>query len=72
MWRVLRNGAELMPSVLGWRPMGFLAPRLSLPCLVNRQLPHLIKQADVAVFASRCEGGNNLMAMETLPVVFPP
>lgn len=28
-----------------------------LPCLVNRQLPHLIKQADVAVFASRCEGG---------------
>ena len=37
-----------------------------LPCLVNRQLPHLIKQADVAVFASRCEGGTNLMAMETL------
>ena len=28
-----------------------------LPCVVNRQLPHLIKQADVAVFASRCEGG---------------
>ena len=26
-----------------------------LPCVVNRQLPHLIKQADVAVFASRCE-----------------
>ena len=37
-----------------------------LPCLVNRQLPHLIKQSDVAVFASRCEGGTNLMAMETL------
>ena len=37
-----------------------------LPCMVNRQLPHLIKQADVAVFASRCEGGTNLMAMETL------
>ena len=33
---------------------------------MNRQLPHLIKQADVAVFASRCEGGTNLMAMETL------
>ena len=29
-----------------------------LPCVVNRQLPHLIKQADVAVFASRCEGGH--------------
>ena len=37
-----------------------------LPCVVNRQLPHLIKQSDVAVFASRCEGGTNLMAMETL------
>ena len=37
-----------------------------LPCVVNRQLPHLMKQADVAVFASRCEGGTNLMAMETL------
>ena len=37
-----------------------------LPCMVNRQLPHLIKQSDVAVFASRCEGGTNLMAMETL------
>jgi glycosyltransferase involved in cell wall biosynthesis len=37
-----------------------------LPPLVNVQLPNLIKQADVAVFASRCEGGTNLMAMETL------
>ena len=39
---------------------------LLLPCVVNRQLPNLIKQADVAVFASRCEGGTNLMAMESL------
>ena len=37
-----------------------------LPCMVNRQFPNLMKQADVAVFASRCEGGTNLMAMETL------
>ena len=42
-----------------------------LPCVVNRQLPHLIKQADVAVFASRCEGGTNLMAMETLACGLP-
>ena len=42
-----------------------------LPCVVNRQLPHLIKQADVAVFASRCEGGTNLMAMETLACGIP-
>ena len=42
-----------------------------LPCVVNRQLPHIIKQADVAVFASRCEGGTNLMAMETLACGIP-
>ncbi len=37
-----------------------------LPALVNSQFPNLIKQADVGVFVSRCEGGTNLMAMETL------
>ena len=42
-----------------------------LPCLVNRQFPSLIKQADVAVFVSRCEGGTNLMAMETLACGIP-
>ncbi|MBM5784437.1 MAG: glycosyltransferase family 4 protein [Cyanobacteria bacterium K_DeepCast_35m_m1_288] len=39
---------------------------LVLAPLVNSRLPNLIKQADVAVFPSRCEGGTNLMAMETL------
>ncbi|MEB3234848.1 MAG: glycosyltransferase family 4 protein [Cyanobacteriota bacterium] len=39
---------------------------LLVPCIHSRQLPNLIKQADVAVFVSRCEGGTNLMAMETL------
>lgn len=42
-----------------------------LPCVVNRQLPNVIKQADVAVFVSRCEGGTNLMAMETLACGLP-
>ena len=32
----------------------------------NRDLVGLIKQSDTAVFMSRCEGGTNLMAMETL------
>ena len=43
-----------------------LANVLLVPCIHSRQLPNLIKQADVAVFTSRCEGGTNLMAMETL------
>ena len=44
---------------------------LVLPPLVNSQFPNLIKQSDVAVFASRCEGGTNLMAMETLACGIP-
>lgn len=39
--------------------------------LANAQLPGLIKQADAAVFTSRCEGGTNLMAMETLACGIP-
>jgi hypothetical protein len=39
--------------------------------MANMQLPSLIKQADVAVFTSRCEGGTNLMAMETLACGIP-
>ena len=45
---------------LGWSK-GIPPANFFLPCLVNRQLPHLIKQADVAVFASH-ERGTNLMA----------
>jgi glycosyltransferase involved in cell wall biosynthesis len=43
-----------------------LANVLVLAPMVNSRLPNVIKQADVAVFPSRCEGGTNLMAMETL------
>jgi len=39
---------------------------LLAPIMANAQLANLIKQADVAVFTSRCEGGTNLMAMESL------
>ena len=37
----------------------------------NAQLASLMKQADTAVFMSRCEGGTNLMAMETLACGIP-
>ena len=46
---------------------GIPAANVVVPTAVtNSQLPNLIKQSDVAVFTSRCEGGTNLMAMETL------
>ena len=55
-------------GIAAWLEANGVPPRnvWMLPCVVNRQLPHVIKQADVAVFVSRCEGGTNLMAMETL------
>ena len=39
--------------------------------MANSQLPSLVKQADSAVFMSRCEGGTNLMAMEALACGLP-
>ena len=39
--------------------------------IANSHLPNIMKQADVAVFTSRCEGGTNLMAMETLACGIP-
>lgn len=48
-----------------------MANLVVLPNVVNLQLPSLIKQADIAVFVSRCEGGTNLMAMETLACGIP-
>jgi glycosyltransferase involved in cell wall biosynthesis len=37
----------------------------------NEQMSNLLKQADVAVFPNRCEGGTNLVAMEALSVGLP-
>ena len=51
---------------------GIPARNLMVPTVMaNSQLPGLMKQADAAVFTSRCEGGTNLMAMETLACGIP-
>ena len=63
------NGEQLYEWLLG---NGLPAHNLMMPTIMaNMQLPSLIKQADVAVFTSRCEGGTNLMAMETLACGIP-
>jgi len=65
-----RGDAE---GVYAWLvEQGIPSRNLLVPAITaNAQLPDLIKQADVAVFASRCEGGTNLMAMETLACGIP-
>lgn len=37
-----------------------------LPSLPNGQMPQLLREADAAIFPNRCEGGTNLVAMETM------
>ena len=32
----------------------------------NIAMPHVLREADVAIFANRCEGGTNLVAMEAM------
>lgn len=35
-------------------------------CVPNSRMPEFLRQADVGLFPNRCEGGTNLVAMETL------
>lgn len=60
-------------SIYDWLiQQGLPSSSILVPSITaNSQLPALIKQADVAVFCSRCEGGTNLMAMETLACGIP-
>ena len=37
----------------------------------NHELPNILKDADCAVFANRCEGGTNLVAMEVMGMGIP-
>ncbi|ABC23720.1 glycosyltransferase family 4 protein [Rhodospirillum rubrum] len=39
---------------------------IDLGPLTNAQAPRLMREADLAVFANRCEGGTNLVAMEAM------
>ena len=44
---------------------------IALPEIPNALLPPVIRECDVAVFPNRCEGGTNLVAMETLALGVP-
>lgn len=39
---------------------------VDLGAMPNQQVPHVLRQADVALFPNRCEGGTNLVAMEAM------
>ena len=44
---------------------------IALPEIPNALLPSVIRECDVAIFPNRCEGGTNLVAMETLALGVP-
>lgn len=39
---------------------------IDLGAMPNHHVPHVLRQADVALFPNRCEGGTNLVAMEAM------
>ena len=56
----------------GWSLREFLVGNVVVPGLLNSaQMASLLKQADIAVFPNRCEGGTNLVAMEAIACGIP-
>jgi glycosyltransferase involved in cell wall biosynthesis len=68
----LRN-ADGAPDVVGWAVANGIPADaiISIPHIPNFVMPHVVREADVALFPNRCEGGTNLVAMECLACGIP-
>jgi glycosyltransferase involved in cell wall biosynthesis len=67
------RGPDGIPDVVGWAvangiPEDALIAIQQVPNLV---MPQVVREADVALFPNRCEGGTNLVAMECLACGIP-
>ena len=62
-----------MPDVVGWAVANGIPADaiIAIPHIPNIIMPHVVRQADVALFPNRCEGGTNLVAMECLACGIP-
>ena len=60
--------AEGRADTLGWTVANGIAPHqvMHFGPLPNARLPRILREADVALFLSRAEGGTNLAAMEAI------
>jgi glycosyltransferase involved in cell wall biosynthesis len=72
------DGADLLDSegridVRRWLSLNGVPAEsvIALPEIPNALLPPVIRECDVAIFPNRCEGGTNLVAMETLALGVP-
>jgi glycosyltransferase involved in cell wall biosynthesis len=59
------------PDFAGWLAKNDLREFVDLGGQLNWQMPPLLREADVAIFPNRCEGGTNLVAMETMACGIP-
>lgn len=57
-----------IPDMDGWAAANGIKPEqfLNLGFVPNASMPTILREADAAVFPNRCEGGTNLVAMETM------
>jgi glycosyltransferase involved in cell wall biosynthesis len=64
----LHDASDFSISVANWiSDNGIDAEQfIDLGAVPNRFMPEVLREADVAVFPNRCEGGTNLVAMEAL------
>jgi glycosyltransferase involved in cell wall biosynthesis len=68
-----RVGPDGIPDVLGWAAENGIPADavIALGRVPNIAMPHVIREADVALFPNRSEGGTNLVAMECMACGIP-
>lgn len=66
-------GEDKKPNIEAWLIAEGIpkANVIALPSVNNSAMPEILRQADVAVFPNRAEGGTNLVAMEALACGIP-
>jgi glycosyltransferase involved in cell wall biosynthesis len=67
------RASDRSPDVVGWAVANGIPGDAIVPVghTPNIAMPHVVREADVALFANRCEGGTNLVAMECLACGIP-
>jgi glycosyltransferase involved in cell wall biosynthesis len=63
-----RRNTDGVPDVVGWAVANGIPEDaiIAIPHIPNIIMPHVVREADAALFPNRCEGGTNLVAMECL------
>jgi glycosyltransferase involved in cell wall biosynthesis len=62
------RGEDGLPDMVGWAVRNGIPEDavLSVGHIPNIVMPHVVREADAALFTNRCEGGTNLVAMECM------